>query len=106
MIMTRQARQKSQSGIYHIILRGINKQIIFEEEEDRQKFLECLGHYKLICQYQIYGYCLMDNHVHLLIKESEQDIGSIMKRIGVGYVSWYNRKYNRCGHLFQIKNSL
>ncbi len=43
----------------------------------------------------------MDNHVHLLINESEQDVGSIMKRIGVGYVSWYNRKYNRRGHLFQ-----
>ena len=43
----------------------------------------------------------MDNHIHLLIKESEEDIGSIMKRIGVRYVSWYNRKYNRCGHLFQ-----
>jgi len=101
MIMSRQARQKSQSGIYHVILRGINKQVIFEDEEDRQKFLECLSHYKAVCQYQIYGYCLMDNHVHLLIKESEHDIGSIMKRIGVGYVSWYNRKYNRYGHLFQ-----
>ncbi len=41
--MSRQARQKSQSGIYHVILRGINKQVIFEEEEDRQKFLACLG---------------------------------------------------------------
>lgn len=99
--MPRQARQKSQSGIYHIILRGINKQILFEEEEDRKKFLECLQHYKTICHCEIYGYCLMDNHVHLLIKESETDIGSFMKRLGVSYVSWYNRKYKRCGHLFQ-----
>ncbi|WP_425059062.1 hypothetical protein SCACP_37170 [Sporomusa carbonis] len=99
--MARQARRKSQSGIYHIILRGINKQFIFEDDEDKMKFLECLMHYKGICQYMIYGYCLMDNHVHLLIKESEEDISAIMKRIGVRYVAWYNRKYNRCGHLFQ-----
>ncbi|GMA98948.1 transposase [Pelosinus sp. IPA-1] len=99
--MSRQARQKSQSGIYHIILRGINKQILFEEEEDREKFLECLRFYKESSNYIIYGYCLMDNHIHLLIKEGKESIGNTMKRIGVSYVSWYNRKYGRSGHLFQ-----
>ena len=101
IIMSRQARQKSQSGIYHIILRGINKQIIFEVEEDKEKFIECLQYYKEKCNYIIYGYCLMDNHIHLLIKEGKESIGNTMKRIGVSYVSWYNRKYGRCGHLFQ-----
>jgi REP element-mobilizing transposase RayT len=100
--VARQARRKSQSGIYHVILRGINKQVIFEDDEDREKFIECLRYYKDICLYRIYGYCLMDNHIHLLITESKEDIGKIMKRIGVRYVSWYNRKYNRCGHLFRI----
>ena len=99
--MSRQARQKSQSGIYHIILRGINKQILFEEEEDKEKFIECLRFYKESSNYIIYGYCLMDNHIHLLIKEGKESIGNTMKRIGVSYVSWYNRKYDRSGHLFQ-----
>ncbi|TWH46240.1 transposase [Sporomusa sp. KB1] len=99
--MARQARLKSKSGIYHIILRGINRQVIFEDDEDKLKFLECLCYYRNVCDYTVYGYCLMDNHVHLLIKESEEEIASIMKRIGVCYVSWYNRKYDRCGHLFQ-----
>ncbi|MEN6568216.1 MAG: transposase, partial [Veillonellales bacterium] len=99
--MARQARQKSGTGIYHVILRGINKQVIFEDEEDRQKFLAYLQHYKMICNYAIYGYCLMDNHIHLVLKEQEEDLSSIMKRIGVRYVAWYNRKYARCGHLFQ-----
>ncbi len=99
--MARRAREKSKSGIYHIIMRGINRQVIFEEEEDKQKFLECLSHYKDICNYKIYGYCLMDTHIHLLIKESEEDIAAIMKRISVRYAVWYNRKYDRCGHLFQ-----
>ena len=99
--MARQARQKSTSGIYHIILRGINRQVIFEDDEDKSKFLECVRHYKNIGAYRVYGYCLMDNHVHLLIQEHEEEIASIMKRIGVRYVAWYNRKYDRCGHLFQ-----
>lgn len=99
--MARQARQKSKSGIYHIILRGINRQVIFEDDEDKLKFLECLSYYRNVCAYTVYGYCLMDNHVHLLLKEREEEIASIMKRIGVRYVSWYNRKYERCGHLFQ-----
>lgn len=99
--MARQARQKSSSGIYHIVLRGINRQIIFEDDEDKEKFLETLHYYKSTCHCTIYGYCLMDNHIHLLIKEENHDIAGIMKRIGVRFVAWYNRKYRRCGHLFQ-----
>ena len=99
--MARQARQQSQSGIYHLILRGINKQVIFEDDEDRGKFLWCLRYYKEPGQYQVYGYCLMSNHVHLLIKEGKEPIATTMKRIGVSYVAWFNRKYERCGHLFQ-----
>ncbi len=99
--MARQARQKSQSGVYHVILRGINRQAFFEDDEDREKFLSCLLYYKKVCDYLLYGYCLMDNHIHLLIKEGAEPIGKVMKRIGVSYVLWYNRKYERCGPLFQ-----
>lgn len=60
-----------------------------------------LEFYKSVCQYSLYGYCLMDNHIHLLIKEGKEEIGHIMKRIGVSYVIWHNRKYKRSGHLFQ-----
>ena len=101
MLMARQARKKSATGIYHVIFRGINKQVIFVDDEDRQKFLECLQYYKANGQYLVYGYCLMDNHIHLVIKETEEDISCSMKRLGVRFVSWYNRKYKRCGHLFQ-----
>ncbi|AJQ28884.1 transposase [Pelosinus fermentans] len=99
--MSRQARQRSESGIYHIIIRGINKQVIFEDDEDREKFIGYLQYYKEIARYILYGYCLMDNHIHLLIKEGKEPIGHSMKRIGVSYVAWYNRKYDRVGHLFQ-----
>ncbi len=99
--MPRQARERSRSGIYHLILRGINKQVIFENDEDRQKFIETLGYYKRISNYMLYGYCLMDNHIHLLIRENEESISQVIKRISSSYVYWYNQKYERCGHLFQ-----
>ena len=99
--MARQARRQSQSGIYHFILRGINKQVVFEDHQDREKFLWCLRNFKESGQYQLYGYCLMSNHIHLLLKEGQEPIALTMKRIGVSYVSWFNRKYERCGHLFQ-----
>ncbi|MEG6586882.1 transposase [Dendrosporobacter sp. 1207_IL3150] len=95
------ARKQSQSGIYHVILRGINKQVIFEDEQDKERFMWCLHYYKEVGQYKIYGYCLMNNHIHLLIKEGNELIAKTMKRIGVSYVSWFNRKYGRCGPLFQ-----
>ena len=99
--MPRQARRKSESGIYHIILRGINQQQIFEDEEDSLRFLETLLKYKEQCGYEIYAYCLMSNHVHILLKEGKENLTLVLKRIAGSYVYWYNWKYHRSGHLFQ-----
>lgn len=99
--MPRQARKHSQSGIYHIMIRGINKQNIFEEDEDRERLIKTIKYYKAISKYEIYAYCLMNNHVHLLIKEVTEPISLIMKRINGSYGLWYNQKYERCGYLFQ-----
>ena len=57
--MPRLARQKSQSGIYHIMLRGINQQVIFEDNEDYVKFIEVLCKYKAVSGYKVFAYCLM-----------------------------------------------
>lgn len=99
--MPRCARKKSESGIYHIMMRGINRQVVFVEDEDREKFIETISCYKIISQFELYGYCLMDNHVHLLVKEVVEPVSMIIKRISSSFVYWYNRKYERCGHLFQ-----
>lgn len=99
--MPRTARIKSASGIYHIMLRGINRQNIFEDEEDKEKFIQTLTKCKELSKFEIYAYCLMGNHVHILIKEIEEGIDQIFRRIGSRYVYWYNRKYERIGHLFQ-----
>lgn len=92
--------KKSVTGIYHIMLRGIDKRDIFLDNEDKLKFIEKMMKAKENGKFKLYGYCLMDNHVHLLIKEKEE-IGISIKRITVGYVIWHNNKYGRTGHLFQ-----
>ena len=99
--MPRLPRQKSDSGIYHIMLRGINQQGIFEDDEDYFKFVETLENYKAVSGYKVFAYCLMSNHIHILIKVEKEDLDLIMKRIAGSYVYWYNWKYYRKGHLFQ-----
>ena len=99
--MPRQARRKSESGIYHVMLRGINQQQIFEDSEDCEKFLEILKDCKAVSEYKVFAYCLMGNHIHLLIKEDKEPIEQVMKRLATRFVYWYNIKYQRVGHLFQ-----
>ena len=99
--MARVARKKSDSGIYHIMLRGINRQNIFEDDEDRYKLLEILSYFSSQEKYKVYSYCLMGNHVHLLLQEADDTISNAVKRISSTYVLWYNKKYKRFGHLFQ-----
>lgn len=99
--MPRQARTKSKTQIYHIMWRGANRQEIFHDEEDWKQFLDILKKYKLPCELTFYAWCLMGNHVHLLIKEGNEDISTTMKRIGVSYAGYYNWKYRTTGHLFQ-----
>ena len=99
--MPRQARRKSESGIYHIMLRGINQQQIFEDNEDFEKFLQILKDCKAVSEYKLFAYCLMGNHIHLLVQEEKEAIEQVMKRIATRFVYWYNIKYQRVGHLFQ-----
>ena len=99
--MPRQAREKSGIEVYHVMLRGINQQQIFEDERDNEEFIEVIGKVKEISKFQLYAYCLMGNHVHLLLKVETEELEQIFKRIGVRYVQYYNFKYKRVGHLFQ-----
>ena len=99
--MPRRARILSESGIYHVMLRGINQQQIFEEAEDYEKFIQIIADCKTISGYKLFAYCLMGNHIHLLIKPEAETLEQIFKRIGGRFVYWYNIKYCRKGHLFQ-----
>lgn len=98
--MAREARRLSETGIYHVIFRGVNRYDIFEEDKDYEKILEIISDLKEIMKFEIYVYCLMSNHVHLIIKEANmRDISLIMQRMLTRYAGWYNRKYERSGIL-------
>ncbi|HHU29921.1 MAG: transposase [Bacillota bacterium] len=99
--MPRHARRLSSTGIYHIMLRGINQQQILEDREDNKKFIEILKDCKLISGFKLYAYCLMGNHLHLIIRIEKEPLEQVFKRICGRYAYWYNAKYCRVGHLFQ-----
>lgn len=99
--MPRTARKKSLTGIYHVIWRGNNQQIIFECEKDYQYFIDLVQYYKEECHFKVYSYCLMDNHIHMLVKEDDVSLHIFMGKIATKFAKWYNLKYKRCGYLFQ-----
>ena len=99
--MPREARKISCSNIYHAMLRGINRQVICEEDADRRVFMMALKECKDVSGFKLHAFCLMPNHVHLLIEPAGEPLELIFKRLGVKYVGWFNRKYDRAGHLFQ-----
>ena len=98
--MSRASRSYSQSGVYHILFRVVNQQSIFEEKTDYDKLKETILIVKEEMGFEIYAYCFMSNHVHIVLKEKkDKDISLIMKRILTKYARWYNLKYGRSGAL-------
>ena len=98
--MPRRARMHSNSGYYHIVSRGIGKQILFECTEDYVKLLDTLKKCAAEENVRVIAYCLMENHFHLLL-HTDSGLDRIMKRIAIRYAYYYNTKYERSGHLFQ-----
>ena len=72
--MPRTPRKKSSTGIYHVMLRGADRRIIFSDDEDCNRFLEAMKRAKKESEYLLYAWCLMGNHVHLLLKEEKEPL--------------------------------
>ena len=98
--MARTRRMKSESGYYHVILRGVNKQDIFFDEEDFERMIDTLRRYQRDTDILISAYCLMNNHIHLLVNVKD-GLDIFVKKIASSYVYYFNCKYERVGHLFQ-----
>ena len=98
--MARQARKLSDSGYMHVIVRGIGRQLLFETAEDRTFYLETLKQYSQAVGVTVCAYCLMEDHVHLLMYDPERRIPALMKKLGVRYSYYFNRKYVRIGPVF------
>lgn len=83
------------------MFRGVNKQSIFADEEEYTKFLFLLDEAKVKSGWELYAYCLMGNHLHLLVKEGQEELAQTLKRLASKYAYWFNAKNQRVGHLFQ-----
>src|SRR5712692_3247131 len=99
--MARRARAEVEGGLYHVITRGNNRRQIFNSPADYEKFLSLLATQKVRLPFFLYAYCLMTNHLHLLIERRADPIGRIMHRVLTGYSQYYNRRYRRVGHLLE-----
>jgi REP element-mobilizing transposase RayT len=88
-------------GYYHIINRGVERRSIFLEDEDYDKFLDCIKEMLKKFNITLHTYCLMTNHYHLLLQTHEENISKAIQYLNSYYSIYFNRKYRRTGHLWQ-----
>ncbi len=105
--MTRPPRVHFEGAFYHITARGNNKEAVFFDDQDREKYLFFLKRYKSRSDFRLHAYALLPNHVHLLVETGKDPISKIMQALHTSYTMYFNIKYGRVGHLFQGRfNSL
>lgn len=102
-LIARKKREWYPGAILHVMARGIRRKAIFREEDDFKIFLKIVEEVQSLLPFEIYAYCLMTNHFHMLIKTEDKEIWHIMKRILSGYARTFNQKYNYTGHLFDSR---
>ncbi|WP_253198504.1 transposase [Clostridium gasigenes] len=102
--MTTPKREWYEGASYHITARGNHRNDIFIDEEDFKYYLKIIEEallYYTNYNYGVIAYCLMDNHVHLMIKTDCMPPGKLISRINSIYTKYFNKKNNYIGHLFQ-----
>ena len=99
--MARKPRIEFEGAFYHVITRGNQRQRVFKDRDDYEKYLKILGNYKIQYDYILYAYVLMSNHVHLLIETKEKPLSKILQGINQSYTIYFNKRYGMVGHLFQ-----
>lgn len=89
---------------HHIIQRGNNKQTVFFDDEDRKEYLKLLNKYAKECGSELHSYCLMTNHVHLLLTpEKNNSLAKTMQKLSLRYTQYINKKYTRTGRLWECR---
>jgi len=89
------------AGYHHIINRGVDRRVVFDDAVDKEMFLKIINKTAMIHKVILHDYVLMDNHYHLLIETEKEDLSTFMRIVSANYVQYYNRKYQRSGHLWQ-----
>ena len=99
--MARPLRIEYPGAYYHVMNRGLNRQRIFAEDKDRQNFLDLIGEVHRLWKVEIYAYCLMGNHYHLLLRTRVGNLSRVMRHVDGVYTQRYNRMHHRDGPLFR-----
>jgi REP element-mobilizing transposase RayT len=99
--MGRPLRIEYPGALYHITSRGNERKNIFVDDADRFRFFEILKDYHDRYSILIHSFVLMDNHYHLILETPEGNLLKVMHGINGSYTGYFNRKYERSGHLFQ-----
>ena len=100
-ILTRHSREYSVTDVYHIIIKGIDGQDIFYDDIDKNIFLKHLLETKLKFFYKIYAYCLMSNHVHIVLSVEDSLLSKSIQSLTIKYAHYFNKKYKRSGPFVQ-----
>ncbi len=101
MVRAARSRKESEAGIYHVVSRGVGHQIIFEDDNDRKRYLDLLQKEAAEHRGEVLAWCLMDNHVHLLLQIGLDDLSESMRAINSAYAMYFNKRHERVGHLMQ-----
>jgi putative transposase len=99
--MPRPLRPIDDHLVYHVIDRGNNRAPVFRDDEDYAAFLRAIGDLKQRRPFAFYGYCLMPNHVHLLIRPLATPISRLMQSLLVSHTQRYHRRHHSGGHVWQ-----
>lgn len=99
--MPRTPRQRSETGYYHVTLRGNGKQLLFETGKDRAAFMEAARSSFMHSGISLIAWCLMGNHVHLIIDDPHGRMSEAIHRISSSYASYFNRTFGHTGHVFE-----
>jgi len=99
--MARRPRLFAPGLLYHVIARGNHRQKTFQTEQDYEAYLERLAKYRQKYGFVLYIYCLMPNHIHLLLEVSGEPLSKFMQGLQQSYTQYFDRAHHKVGHLFQ-----
>ena len=99
--MSNAPRRKSATDLYHVMAKGINKEHIFNQTRERNYLKKIIIEELKDFSVEIYSYCIMSNHLHMVLKAEPEELSSFMAKVLAHYANYYNYKHDRNGHVFQ-----
>ena len=93
--------EEKRKPVYHVVMQGIYQLKAFETNMDKEMYLQRITRYKRLLGLELYAFCIYDNHAHFILRGTEEEISSLMRRVGVSYAHWYRRQHKHEGPLFK-----